>query len=238
MWCVVPAPISAASSAGSRERSGASLVEEPRVQIRVAEGDHVVQRAASRPGTAAAAARPDPRTSFSAVTAGVTSPIDSSVPRPSRPRSARGHSKNVISVPGRADLVTEVQVIAVRVVEVDRLLDEREPELVAVEVERPLRVAAHARDVMEARRAAWRESRGLREQAVQHDRVREEQHRDHAVSRVRFRSTMCVPPCDVGVKPMPPKPGSRPECIRISVTSAAESRTWMTEKKASTRQKG
>ena len=33
--------------------------------------------------------------------------------------------------------------------------------------------------------------------------------------RVRFRSTMCVPPCDCGVKPMPARPVSRPECIRI-----------------------
>ena len=32
---------------------------------------------------------------------------------------------------------------------------------------------------------------------------------------------MCVPPCDCGVKPMPPKPASRPECISTSVTSAA-----------------
>ena len=24
---------------------------------------------------------------------------------------------------------------------------------------------------------------------------------------------MCVPPCDAGVKPIPPKPASRPECI-------------------------
>ena len=50
------------------------------------------------------------------------------------------------------------------------------------------------------------------------------------VTRVRFRSTMCVPPCDCGVKPMPPRPVSRPECIRISPTSAAERRTWMTAK--------
>ena len=30
------------------------------------------------------------------------------------------------------------------------------------------------------------------------------------VSRVRFRSTMCVPPWDAGVKPSPPKPGVAP----------------------------
>ena len=35
------------------------------------------------------------------------------------------------------------------------------------------------------------------------------------VMRVRFRSTICVPPCDVGVKPRPPIPPSRGECIRI-----------------------
>ena len=40
------------------------------------------------------------------------------------------------------------------------------------------------------------------------------------VRRVRLRSTMCVPPCDVGVKPIPPKPASRPECISTSLTSA------------------
>lgn len=50
------------------------------------------------------------------------------------------------------------------------------------------------------------------------------------VRRVRLRSTMCVPPCDCGVKPMPPKPASRPECISTSVTSAAEMRTWRTAK--------
>ena len=38
-----------------------------------------------------------------------------------------------------------------RVVEVDRLLDEREAEPVAIEVERPLRVGADARDVVQAR---------------------------------------------------------------------------------------
>ena len=34
--------------------------------------------------------------------------------------------------------------------------------------------------------------------------------RPTVVRRVRLRSTMCVPPCDCGVKPMPPKPASRP----------------------------
>ena len=40
------------------------------------------------------------------------------------------------------------------------------------------------------------------------------------VSRVRLRSTMCVPPCEAGVKPMPPSPVSRPECSRINAQSA------------------
>ena len=39
---------------------------------------------------------------------------------------------------------------------------------------------------------------------------------------------MCVPPCEAGVKPMPPKPVSRPECMRISPISAIESNTWRT----------
>ena len=47
------------------------------------------------------------------------------------------------------------------------------------------------------------------------------------VSRVRLRSTMCVPPWDAGVNPMPPMPASRPECISTSPTSAAESSTWI-----------
>src|SRR5438874_1879473 len=51
---------------------------------------------------------------------------------------------------GASDLVAEVEVVAVRVVEVDRLLDEREPEL-PIEVERLLRVRADARDVVESR---------------------------------------------------------------------------------------
>src|SRR5206468_11427252 len=45
------------------------------------------------------------------------------------------------------------------------------------------------------------------------------------VSRVRLRSTMCVPPCEAGVKPMPPSPASRPECSKINAHSAIESRT-------------
>src|ERR1041385_3605289 len=58
------------------------------------------------------------------------------------------------------------------------------------------------------------------------------------VSRVRLRWTMCVPPCEAGVKPIPPKPVSRPECIRISPISAAESRTWMTARMAVTASPG
>src|SRR6266542_1910283 len=41
------------------------------------------------------------------------------------------------------------------------------------------------------------------------------------VSRVRLRSTMWVPPCEAGVKPIPPSPVSRPECMRMSATSAS-----------------
>ena len=41
---------------------------------------------------------------------------------------------------------------------------------------------------------------------------------------------MWVPPCDCGVKPMPPKPASRPECISTRTTSAAEISTWVTAK--------
>jgi hypothetical protein len=48
------------------------------------------------------------------------------------------------------------------------------------------------------------------------------------VNRVRFRSTMWVPPCDAGVKPIPPRPVSRPECMRMSETSANETITWKT----------
>src|SRR3954466_7343957 len=39
---------------------------------------------------------------------------------------------------------------------------------------------------------------------------------------------MWVPPCDAGVKPIPPRPASRPECIRISASSATETSTWKT----------
>ena len=52
---------------------------------------------------------------------------------------------------GAAELITEVEVVAVRVVEVDGLLDQREAELVSVEVERPLRVGADTSDVVQAR---------------------------------------------------------------------------------------
>ncbi len=48
------------------------------------------------------------------------------------------------------------------------------------------------------------------------------------VSRVRFRSMMWVPPCEAGVKPIPPSPASRPECMRMSATSANETITWKT----------
>jgi hypothetical protein len=45
------------------------------------------------------------------------------------------------------------------------------------------------------------------------------------VRRVRLRSTMCVPPCDAGVKPRPPMPASRPECMSTRVITAKASRT-------------
>src|SRR2546426_4084632 len=48
------------------------------------------------------------------------------------------------------------------------------------------------------------------------------------VRRVRLRSTMCVPPWEAGVKPSPPKPVSRPECMRTSATRAIETSTCQT----------
>jgi hypothetical protein len=50
------------------------------------------------------------------------------------------------------------------------------------------------------------------------------------VRRVRFRSTMCVPPCEAGVKPSPPNPVSRPECIKTSAIKPAEMSTCETAK--------
>ena len=46
------------------------------------------------------------------------------------------------------------------------------------------------------------------------------------VTRVRFLSTMWVPPCEAGVNPMPPRPVSRPECMRMSTTSVKLTITW------------
>ena len=51
---------------------------------------------------------------------------------------------------GAADRVAEVEVVAAGVVEVNRLLDEAQPEHAGIEVDRPLRVAADDRDVMDA----------------------------------------------------------------------------------------
>src|SRR5512135_1154890 len=56
-----------------------------------------------------------------------------------------------------------------------------------------------------------------------------------SVTRVRFRSTICVPPCEAGVKPIPPMPASRPECMRTSVVRATTMSTWTTARNASTR---
>ena len=44
----------------------------------------------------------------------------------------------------------------------------------------------------------------------------------NTVRRVRFRSTMCWPPREAGVKPRPPKPVSRPECMSTRPTSGGE----------------
>ena len=70
----------------------------------------------------------------------------------------------------------------------------------------------------------------LREQLVQHDGVadREEDRDGHREARQVLLDDVRVPPCDVGVKPMPPKPASRPECMSTRPTSAAPSRTWIT----------
>ena len=148
-----PAPISAASSTGSANAAARRRRTAPR-RDRGCRSRRRRAAAAPRRGRGEAAARRDPRARVSSSTTGVSSPIDSSVPRPSRPRSARGHSKNVINDPGAPTVVAEVEVVAVRVVEVDRLLDEREAEPVAIEVERLLRVGADARDVVQPRRTA------------------------------------------------------------------------------------
>jgi predicted Zn-dependent protease len=58
------------------------------------------------------------------------------------------------------------------------------------------------------------------------------------VSRVRLRSTMCVPPWDWGVKPIPPSPASRPECMSTRPIRAIETRTWKTAATASTAVQG
>src|SRR4029077_16739894 len=54
------------------------------------------------------------------------------------------------------------------------------------------------------------------------------------VTRVRFRSTMCVPPCDAGVKPIPPIPASRPECMRMSDVRPTTMSTWRIARNVST----
>src|SRR5581483_3236715 len=48
------------------------------------------------------------------------------------------------------------------------------------------------------------------------------------VRRVRLRSTMCVPPCDAGVKPIPPMPASRPLCMSTSDVIATTISTCIT----------
>src|SRR5262249_22016756 len=109
------------------------------------------------------------------------------------------------------DLVAEVEVVAVRIVEVDGLLDEREAEAVAVEVERLLRIRAHASHVVQPRQlhgaavyaGYWRR----RKSTIVFVKNRTA---TMIVRRVRLRSTMCVPPADCGVNPIPPMPVSRP----------------------------
>src|SRR5581483_4668667 len=57
------------------------------------------------------------------------------------------------------------------------------------------------------------------------------------VRRVRFRSTMFVPPCEAGVKPIPPMPASRPLCMSTSDTRTNTSSTWTTARKLVTRKR-
>ena len=175
MWCVVPAPISAASSTGSRERQRRVVVEEPRVE-------HPDCRSRRRrAGRALAGIEPQPQAVRILLLAFGGRP---SASRGRSTRASRGRAGPARPRPleerdqrsRRAGLVTEVEVVAVRVVEVDGLLDEREAERVAVEVE------------SSAARRSTRTSRGgappapsavvYAEQAEEHDRVREEQHRD------------------------------------------------------------
>ena len=180
MWCVVPAPISAASSTRLGEVERRVLREQPAYRSGVADHDDVAQPRATRRGRGAGAVRPDRRARSPAA--------DDRRVEADRLERAAAETAGLGARPleegdqrSRAtDLVAEVEVVAVRVVEVDRLLDEREAETVAIEVERLLRVGADARDVVQARQLHATKSRAaLLEQPEEHDRVREEQHRDH-----------------------------------------------------------
>ena len=87
---------------------------------------------------------------------------------------------------------------------------------------------------------AWPAARaGLRQHAVEQRRCsRVKRIAIATVSRVRFRSTMCVPPWEVGVNPIPPKPASRPECERTRVTSPAQRIAWRAAKKGTSGRRG
>ena len=149
MWCVVPAPISAASSIGSANESGASSANRPAYRS----GLPITTTSCRRGVSPGLEAQPQPvRILQLDRLADVRRLEPDRLERPAaepalpgaRPLEERDQR------PGSPDLVAEVEVVAVRVVEVDRLLDEREAEL-AVEVERLLRVRADARHVVEAR---------------------------------------------------------------------------------------
>jgi len=57
-------------------------------------------------------------------------------------------------------------------------------------------------------------------------------------NRVRFRSTMCVPPCEAGVKPIPPMPASRPLCMSTRPMRMNTSSTCTTARKLTIARKG
>ena len=92
---------------------------------------------------------------------------------------------------GAPGVVTEVEVVAVRIVEVDGLLHERETQL-AVEVERPLRIGADTGDVVQALELHGQPAYESRRKSS--TQLRKKSTATSAVMRVRLRSTMCVPP--------------------------------------------
>ena len=68
------------------------------------------------------------------------------------------------------------------------------------------------------------------EQAVEHDGVGGEEDPDHDRQARQVALDDVGASLEAGVKPMPPKPASRPECMRTSPISAAESNTCVTAK--------